>query len=161
MLYVCALVIQLVGLTLHIIGLGTPEWSFVPDGDVTYGLWEDCISTYGCVNIFKPKSSMLMATEAFVLLGMISGIVALTAALAFIVLHIMEKAPSPKLTLVSMATGIFALVCNFIAVVIWGAGIHDPDTLTIGYSFVFCITGGILMAIGGILAFAGGKFDED
>ncbi|CAG5119194.1 unnamed protein product [Candidula unifasciata] len=160
-IYLCALLIQFVGLTLHIIGLGTPEWSFVPNSDFTYGLWEDCIPVYGCVDIFKEKSSMLMATEAFALIGMLSGITALAAAIIYIVLPTLEESPSSKLTLISMATGIFALVCNFIAVVIWGVGIHNPDVQTIGYSFVFCITGGILMAIGGVMAFVGGQNDED
>lgn len=63
--------------------------------------------------------------------------------------------PPPHMTLY------VSVVCVLISVIIWGAGIHDPGYQNIGYSFAFCITGGILMALGGVLAFVGGAFSEE
>lgn len=57
------------------------------------------------------ESSNLMATEAFAIIAMFSGIAALTVAILFVALPNLGKTPSAKLPLISMALNFFT--CKF------------------------------------------------
>ncbi|XP_059152343.1 epithelial membrane protein 1-like [Physella acuta] len=143
-----------VGVVLHIVGLATPEWTNLPNiplfGSRSYGLWQLCAGG-NCVD-YPTKADSLAACEAFAILGMLAGCVAVVFAILQLVFKINGKPQNSKFNLAIIGGCFSAFVCILITVAVWGGEIHEPMTAgnaEIGYSFILSIVGGCLLAIAG------------
>ncbi|CAL1539312.1 unnamed protein product [Lymnaea stagnalis] len=172
-----------VGVLLHIIGLATPEWSTdsgVNDLATTLGLWKLC-QTNSLFDIcadypFKllkhtmfhnpdEIESSIKACEAFAILGMLASFLGLAMAALSVAFPMMGKPKNAMFPVLSLAGCVASFLCILIAISVWGVRVHNKSiyplaldtTFDIGYSFILSIIGGILIQVGGVLAFLGNK----
>ncbi|GFO48769.1 epithelial membrane protein 2 [Plakobranchus ocellatus] len=145
-----------VGNLLHIIGLSTPNWCVVDDGEHygSYGLWEVC-GDGKCFEFVHNKDypDWIKACEAMSILGMLSGLASLVPAIIALVMAAMKKLSLPILGKISIATAFASFCMILICVIIFAAEKNKKigTDCDYGYSFGLSITGALLILPGGIL----------
>ncbi|CAL1545266.1 unnamed protein product [Lymnaea stagnalis] len=151
-----AVVLIAVGTLLHVIGLATPEWSAIRTLRSFYvGLWKACVPL-GCGEYNGHAADNIKSCEAFAILGMLASFVGLTMAAIDFTLPLLGKGGVKTLSLFSLAACLASLACILIAIIVWGADVHQPMRsfgYEIGFSFILSIVGGVLIAVGGGLSF--------
>ncbi|CAL1546898.1 unnamed protein product [Lymnaea stagnalis] len=162
-----------VGVLLHIVGLATPEWSALHEGGASgsFGLWKICsddnVKGQICMeysseqNYPEEFNDSVKACDAFAILGMVASFLGLALAAISVILPIVGKPKNAMLPVISLAGCGASFVFILIAIIVWGAKVHadylEKLTLKIGYSFILSIIGGILIGVGGVLAFIANK----
>ncbi|BFZ22041.1 hypothetical protein BsWGS_25080 [Bradybaena similaris] len=154
--FLIGLSLLFIGTVLHTIGQSTPEWLVSKIGSGSAGLWEVCGEGVCSKIPNKAKTAELKACEAFAILGIFACLAGLGLALVNFVMAKMER-PANMLLHVMVLSSSFALIFILICVVVWGVKIYDSKLTSLGYSFALSIVGGVLTAIGGVVAYVGAK----
>ncbi|XP_012946217.1 uncharacterized protein LOC106013907 [Aplysia californica] len=150
------------GVLLHIVGMATPVWSVVKgDSDTSFGVFKRCAKVFGshvCVS-YIVTTAEYKAVQAMTIIGVLFGGVALAVSVLIVVFSLTGKSQHKMMPLLAVGASFGSFFFILLGVIIWGAAIHADNSslLDIGYSFILSIVGGILVAVGGIIGYIGGR----
>ncbi|BFZ22042.1 hypothetical protein BsWGS_25081 [Bradybaena similaris] len=156
LIYPIGLLCLSVGLFMQLIGLASSSWS-LKDGDpiLYYGLWDLCTGEVCAEHKEEFVNGSIKACQAFAIMGMVVGGVALILGVTFILMTILKKSPHRFIPLAAMICGSVSFVFIDIGVVTWAGGMPIRSEVTNGYSLAISATASVLIACGGILLFLG------
>ncbi|XP_021354355.1 uncharacterized protein LOC110450899 [Mizuhopecten yessoensis] len=137
------LLLMMSSLLVTLVGFSTPAWTSselavpTPFGDaitshVTTGLWRACVDDV-CGSV-KADNGWLLATRAFVTLGLLAG---LMSTILFLLYIFVDRTHNAVIYLDIIITSLVQVVCVLLAVCIYGS--NAPVNLA--WSFAFTIAG--------------------
>ncbi|XP_041361696.1 claudin domain-containing protein 2-like isoform X2 [Gigantopelta aegis] len=148
---VAGVILLLIGLTLHVMGMATPNW--VVQKWKYAGLWSEhstWIMTYGQVSslVTKPVPSWIRGVQAVAILG------AVAAILSIVFLLISLKRPEKRVFIVSGVAAISAGFLIIVGVLTYGVQYLGWAKFSFSWAFFLEIAAGCIMIIAGFTILA-------
>uniref|UniRef100_A0A2C9KQ75 MARVEL domain-containing protein n=1 Tax=Biomphalaria glabrata TaxID=6526 RepID=A0A2C9KQ75_BIOGL len=150
-------VLLLIGLVLHIVGIGTPSWSVT--SATVRGLWKQCNDIECATWTEDSLPHEMRVARAFAIISMLIALITFGFTVTQFIVPDLDAAKKKIFNYIILAETITVLTFIVISTACYGA-VHNKliANYDIGYSLILSVVGGILFFAGGfVFVFASRK----